>query len=80
MGEKTREEWVNTRVDLDRRRAAAGLEAYRPGRLYDPQNALTLMEEASFFDESLLPVVRHLSPSGAQRFPSWQTLVNAAFQ
>ncbi|MDX1565315.1 MAG: alginate lyase family protein, partial [Phycisphaeraceae bacterium] len=47
MGEKTRKEWVNTKVQLDRRRAAAGLEKYRTGRLYDPMDALDLMERAS---------------------------------
>lgn len=78
LGEKTREEWTNTTVGLDRRRAEAGLEKYQPGSLYDPQNALGLMEDASYFDPTLLRVVRHLTQSDAERYPTWQTLVNAA--
>ncbi len=78
LGEKTRQEWTNSQVDLDRRRAQADLEYYRPGRLYDPQNALELMELGSYFDPDLARVVRHLTDSPAQRFSSWQMLVNAA--
>ena len=61
-----------------RRRAEAGLEYYKKGRLYDPQNALELMERAAYFDADLLRVVRHLTESEAERFSTWQTLINAA--
>lgn len=77
-GTKTRKEWLNTTVDLDRRRGAAGIEAYRPGRLYEPENALTLLEEASYFDDSLIPLVNKLSKSDAKRFATWSTVINAA--
>ncbi len=77
-GEKTREEWKNSKIDLDRRRAEAGLEKYRAGRLYDPKNAMDLMELASFFDPELHAVVLQLTETDAERFPTWQTLVNAA--
>lgn len=78
MGEKTRKEWVNSKVGLDHRRAEAGLEHYRKGRLYKPKSALELMELASYFDPELMRVVRHLADSGAERFPTWQTLINEA--
>jgi hypothetical protein len=77
MGEKVHKEWVNSQVDLDRRRAEAGLEKYRRGRLYEPKNALELMEKASYFDPDLMRVVRHLHEGEAERFPTWQTLMNA---
>ncbi len=77
-GKKTREEWRNTKVELDRRRAVEGIEAYRPGRLYEPQNALRLIEEASYFDPTLLPLVLKLHQSTARRFASWTMVVNAA--
>ncbi len=77
-GTKTRKEWLNTTVDLDRRRGAAGIEAYRPGRLYEPENALSLLEEASFFDPTLVPLVNKLSGSDAKRFATWPMVVNAA--
>ncbi len=78
MGTKTRREWTNSKVGLDHRRAEAGLEKYRPGRLYDPNNALELMEEASYFDPNLARVVRHLTGTEAERFPTWRMLMNAA--
>ncbi|MEM6855143.1 MAG: alginate lyase family protein, partial [Planctomycetota bacterium] len=49
-GEKTREEWRNTKVELDRQRAAAGIAEYQPGRRYEPRQALPLMEAASLYD------------------------------
>lgn len=77
-GSRTRREWVNSQVELDRRRAAAGLEQYQPGRLFDPQDARRLLEEASYFDPTLLPLVIKLAGGQAQRFTSWRTVVNAA--
>lgn len=78
MGKKTHAEWGNTKVELDRRRAAAGIEKYRAGRLYEPKDALGVMEYASYFDSNLMQVVRHLTESDAKRFPTWRTLINAA--
>ena len=80
MGDKTHEEWVNSKIGLDRRRAEAGLEKYKTGRLYDPQNAMDLMELAAFFDPELMDVVQHLDDGDAERYPTWQTLVNAAVE
>lgn len=77
-GQQTRQEWLHTEVELDRQRAAAGLEAYRPGRLFDPQSALELMQAASCFDAELLGVVNQLTNSQTKRFPTWQTLVYTA--
>ncbi|HEV7299841.1 MAG TPA: alginate lyase family protein [Tepidisphaeraceae bacterium] len=77
-GTLTRQEWVNTTVDLDRRRAAAGLSAYQPGKLFDPQDALDELEQASYFDPNLLPLVAKLAGSPSTRFPTWRTLVQAA--
>ncbi|MFW6303805.1 MAG: alginate lyase family protein [Candidatus Sumerlaeota bacterium] len=78
MGEKTHEEWKDTKVDLDRRRAKAGLEKYRPGRLYEPKNAQDLMERAAYFDPELHKVVLHLTDSDAKHFPTFLSLLNAA--
>lgn len=78
LGEKEHREWVNSKVGLDKRRAKAGLEKYRPGRLFEPRKALSLMEKAAYFDADLMKVVHHLIDSQAERFPTWQTLVNEA--
>lgn len=77
-GEKTREEWRNTKVELDRRRAAAGIAEYQPGRLYDPRQARSLLEAASLYDPSLSPLVAELAGSSAERFPTWMTLMGSA--
>ncbi|MGF1677724.1 MAG: alginate lyase family protein [Candidatus Methylacidiphilales bacterium] len=77
-GTKTREEWRNSKVELDRKRAEAGLEAYRIGRLYEPKDALHLLEEASYFDPGLVPLVLKLQDSSAQRFGSWTMVIHAA--
>lgn len=77
-GEKTHAEWVNTTVELDRRRAAAGLEHYRTGRLFEPRQAAKLLEAASQFDASLLPVWTRVTGSTAKRFGNWRMVVQAS--
>ncbi len=74
-GEKTREEWRNSTVDLDRQRAEAGLEHYRPGRLFEPAQAAKLIEAACAFDPGLEPLALRLASSPARRFGSWRMLV-----
>ncbi len=77
-GEKTHREWVHSKVDLDRRRAEAGLEKYRKGRLFDPKDARGLMEVASCFDPELLPLAVALGDGEAERYPAWRNLISAA--
>ena len=77
-GEKQHAEWVDTRSELDRQRAAEGIEKYRAGKPYDPMEGLDVMEAASYFDASLLPVVRQMTGSEAVRFSTWRLLINAA--
>ena len=79
-GEKTRQEWVNSQVELDRKRAEAGLEHYRRGRLFEPAQAADLMEAASAFDPALAPLWTRLAGSPAQRYGSWRMLVAAALR
>jgi hypothetical protein len=75
-GEQIREEWKNTTVGLDRERAAAGLEYYKPGKHFDPLASLELFEMASLFDPQFAPIVRDLSAKkGAQG--SWLSLLAA---
>lgn len=76
MGTQVREEWRHSKIDLDRRRAEAGLEKYRAGRLYEPKDALELMALAHYFDPDLMAVVKHLSERPADKFPMWQVLIN----
>lgn len=74
-GERSREEWKNTSVDLDRRRAAAGLAEYQPGRTYEPRRARNLLEEAAYFDAELAPLARSLHDRPQDRYPVWRSVV-----
>ena len=79
-GERTREEWVNSKSSIDQRRAEAGIAHYTRGQLYDPGNAVGLLSKASFFDPALIPVVIKISGGDAGHYPNWQTVVNAALR
>jgi hypothetical protein len=77
-GAKIHEEWVDSKSDLDQQRADAGLEAYRPGRLFEPRSALGLMIYASFFEPALLSLALALNDNPAERYPQWRLLVQDA--
>lgn len=49
-GEKQRKEWTNSKVKLDRERAAAGFQEYQPGKLFEPQKAFPMFEWASYYN------------------------------
>jgi hypothetical protein len=77
--EKVRAEWVNTRVELDRQRARAGLEHYQPGKPFNPESARELFTLAAYFDPKYLEVVRILDNKPFREYDSWlSVLVGAA--
>ncbi|TNF46102.1 MAG: hypothetical protein EP310_00745, partial [Bacteroidetes bacterium] len=49
-GEQQREEWTNSKVKLDKERAAAGFEEYQPGKLFEPKKAYPLFEWACYYN------------------------------
>lgn len=49
-GEKQRKEWTNSKVALDRERAAAGLAEYQPGKLFEPQEAYPMLQWACYYN------------------------------
>lgn len=69
-GSQVHAEWVNTTVQLDRRRAEAGIPFYQTGKRYDPLDALELFELASYFEPRYLDVVRLLT-NNSSRYPTW---------
>lgn len=79
-GDDVREEWKQTTVELDRRRAASGIEKYRPGRLFEPREAQTLSELASFFDPKLILMVAKLLSLEDPSFATWILLENEAIR
>ncbi|WP_373514362.1 alginate lyase family protein [Persicitalea sp.] len=78
LGEKVHEEWVNTKVELDRQRAAAGLAHYQPGVPYEAERSRELFELASYFDPEYQKVLRHLAGGGNQEFDSWFAMLITA--
>jgi hypothetical protein len=74
-GEKQRREWTNSKVELDRRRAEAGIEAYQPGRLFDPQKAHELFEWACFYNSGWFDVFEKAGTS--PYFSSWIGMLNS---
>jgi len=77
-GARQRREWVHSRSALDHRRAEAGIEYYRPGRLFEPIQARTLMTFASYFDPALRQLALALSLTGAERYADWRLVVQDA--
>jgi len=55
-GEKQREEWRNTKVKLDKERAAAGLQEYQPGKLFEPEKAYSLFELACYYNPDWISI------------------------
>ncbi len=49
-GELKREEWTNSKVSLDKERAAAGLAEYQPGMLFDPKDAIPMFAWACYYN------------------------------
>ena len=64
-GEKVHEEWVNTQVQLDKERAAAGLEKYQPGTLFQPEQAMPMLRWAIYYHPGYMPMVCPGQPDGA---------------
>jgi hypothetical protein len=76
-GVMQREEWKNTTVGLDRERAAAGIEYYKPGKPFNPKSAVELLELASYFDPGLVRLVSMLRGTTAVRYPTRLTLLTS---
>ena len=76
-GEKQYPQWRNTKVELDRQRAAEGLPEYQPGVLWKPEKSLKMFELASYFEPQFLPIVARLSGAddANNRFPTWNIVL-----
>lgn len=61
-GEQKRQEWINSTVTIDKRRAKAGIEEYQPGRYFKPIQSLTMFEMASYFDKTHDQLISKLAP------------------
>ena len=75
-GKQQHAEYVNSRVDFDRRRGAAGQKGFEAGAPFDPKTARRTLELASFFEPGLSALVGQLDGTSSPRFSSWQMVLN----
>ena len=78
QGAKPHAEFVNSKVSFDRKRAEAGDKHYQAGTPFEPKSARALLEQGELFDPTLRPLIMTLLGSKAQRFPTWELVLNAA--
>lgn len=74
-GEKTHGEFARTTADLDKKRAAAGISHYQPGRLFEPTSSLSLFEMATAFEPSHAALVARLASSNDENYPTWNVVM-----
>ncbi len=77
-GEKVHKEWVNTQVELDKKRAEAGIAKYQPGILYDPKHALPMFELACYFNEAYFEIIAQLMDYEEPAYTlTWDSMLNS---
>ena len=74
-GEKTHEEFVNTKVAFDKARAKNGEKGYVSGSLFNATEGIQTIAFAAWFNPQLLETVRK-AKNDDQKFPGWQTVLN----
>ena len=74
-GRQTHAEFVNSKVDFDRRRAQNGQSEYKAGTLFQPKSGVGVLLVAAYFDPSMLEPARKLLGTD-EAYPSWQVVVN----
>lgn len=60
LGEKTHREWINTTVELDKKRWSAGDTYYMPGKIWDPIESIDMFLLASIFDSKYLSIAESI--------------------
>lgn len=75
-GEKIHPEWVNSQVALDHKRGASGDPYYRPGKPWDPVEAIDMLLMASVYDpplRTLATPLRKERETSEERFLAYLT-------
>lgn len=75
-GEKQYREFVNTKVALDRQRAAAGLAHYQPGRIFSPEETVSLWEASLAFEPQYVEILRKVTRRES-RYPTWPAVMGS---
>jgi len=74
-GQKTHEEFVNSSVSFDKKRAANGEKDYVAGSLFQPKNGVAVLELTEYFYPDAINLIDKLKNT-TQAFPDWQLLLN----
>ncbi len=70
--EKIYHQWQNSRCEIDKECAVAGIAGYRPGVAYDPGNTVQLFEWATLHQTGLVPIIADLLKTEDTNFPTWR--------
>ncbi len=74
-GEKTHAEYVNSKVEFDRKRAQNHEKAFEIGHLFQPTQGIYALVLASFFDKSYLNVIDKIKKVEKDAW-EWQLVLN----
>jgi hypothetical protein len=77
-GEMQHHEFVNSKVEFDRKRAQNGESGYQIGHLFRPKEGLKALCLASYFDEAASLALRPLVGQSSDPMVQWTLLLNAA--
>ena len=74
-GEKTHEEYVNSKVAFDKARADNHEQGFQIGHLFQPEKALYLLSLASYFDSNYTTIINQLKKRDSD-VSEWQLVLN----
>lgn len=74
-GEKQHGEFVNSRVEFDRKRAANHEKGYAAGTPFEPQSGIYLLSLATYFDPGYVKTIQKATPEKSS-YLNWTLLLN----
>jgi hypothetical protein len=75
-GEKTHDEFLNSRVGFDRARAKNNEKEYQPGSKFNPLSGIHVLEQAAYFNNKYTAIAQQAIPLGSPRNYDWQLILN----
>lgn len=77
-GDEQHREFVNSKVEFDRKRAANGESGYVIGHLFRPEEGLKALTLAAYFDRAVDPVVTSLASHDRSLAEAWTLVLDEA--
>lgn len=75
-GTQTHAEYVNSKVEFDRKRAVAGQAEFTIGHPFNPKEALESLEMAALFEEHFAALAAKIRGRKAAKLGSWRLVLN----